>query len=99
MWDRFDVQGELTLKQFINYFKEKYQLQISMISSGVSVIYSDFLAKDKKAERLPMKLSELIAQISKKPIPTNKRELIIEIVCSRVEDDEDVEVPSVRYLF
>lgn len=99
LWDRFDVQGDLTLQQFLNYFKEKHQLDVTMISSGVSMLYSFFLGKDKLAERLPMKMQDLVALISKVDIPKDKNYLVMEVCCSRMSDDEDVDVPYVRYIF
>lgn len=55
LWDRFDVKGELTLQEFLDYFKLEHKLDVTMISCGVAPIYAFFLPKDKKAERLPMK--------------------------------------------
>jgi len=101
LWDRFDVDEDLTLQQFIDHFKNKYQLQITMISCGVSMIYSFFLSKDKLSERLPKKLSEVVTSITKQPLPTQKNHLTFEICVNRMEDedDEDVDVPYVKYQF
>lgn len=54
LWDRFEVQGELTLKQFMDYFKEKHNLEITMLSQGVVMLYSFFMDKKKLAERINM---------------------------------------------
>jgi ubiquitin-activating enzyme E1 len=43
-------------------------------------------------ERLPMKFSQLVETISKKPIPSHTKHLISEIMVSD-EEGEDVEVP------
>eukprot|EP01114_Cavostelium_apophysatum_P002407 TRINITY_DN1214_c0_g1_i1.p1 TRINITY_DN1214_c0_g1~~TRINITY_DN1214_c0_g1_i1.p1 ORF type:complete len:1031 (-),score=362.58 TRINITY_DN1214_c0_g1_i1:41-3133(-) len=101
LWDRFDVDEgrDITLKEFIDYFKNKHQLEVTMISSGVSMIYSFFMAKDKLTERLPKKVSEVISSISKQPLPEKKDYLTLEICVNRIEDDEEVDVPYVRYKF
>lgn len=34
LWDRFEIEGDITLEQLVEHFKEKYKLEISMLSSG-----------------------------------------------------------------
>eukprot|EP00026_Physarum_polycephalum_P001604 Phypoly_transcript_01606.p1 GENE.Phypoly_transcript_01606~~Phypoly_transcript_01606.p1 ORF type:complete len:579 (+),score=160.13 Phypoly_transcript_01606:1504-3240(+) len=96
LWDRFDVQGDITLSEFLEYFKNQHKLEVTMISSGVSMLYSFFMAKDKLVERLPMKMSKLVEHVSKTPVPPHKNYLVIEICCNRMSDDEDVDVPYVK---
>jgi len=101
LWDRFDIDEgrDITLQEFVDYFKEKHQLEIVMISSGVCMIYGFFMGKDKLSERMPKKLSEVIATVSKLPLPENKDHLTLEICVNRIEDDEEADVPYVRYRF
>lgn len=53
LWDRFETE-DVTLQQFIDDFKAK-GLDISMISSGVSLLYASFYPASKNKDRLPMK--------------------------------------------
>ena len=53
LWDRFET-WDVTLQQFLDDFKSK-GLTVSMISSGVSLLYASFYAASKNKDRLPMK--------------------------------------------
>lgn len=95
LWSRFDVRGNPTLQQFIDHFKDDSGLEVTMLSSGVSMLYASFMPPKKSQERLGMKMSELIESVSKKPLPAHARYQIVEMMCDD-EDGEDVEVPYVR---
>jgi ubiquitin-activating enzyme E1 len=72
--------------------------QVTMISSGVSIIYSFFTAKAKLEERMPMKMSELVKAISKTELPESSNWLTMELCCNELGDDGDeVDVPAVKY--
>lgn len=93
IWDRFEV-GDITLQELIDDF-EKRGLSISMLSSGVSLLYASFFPPAKLKDRYALKLSELVETISKKPIPAHQKELIFEVVTEDA-DGEDVEVPYIK---
>lgn len=96
LWDRFEVKGEMTLSEFIEYFEKQHRLNITMLSQNVCMLYAFFLNKEKKAERMNMPMSEVVRMVSKKRIEPHVRALIFEICCND-EEGEDVEVPYVRY--
>ncbi|PPQ99897.1 hypothetical protein CVT24_009578 [Panaeolus cyanescens] len=94
LWDRFEFKNNPTLKELVDYFKNEHQLEITMVSQGVSMLWSSFIGKKKSEERLPMKFSNLVEHVSKKPIPPHVKHLIVEVMASDA-DDEDVEVPFI----
>ncbi len=93
IWDRFEV-ADITLRELIVDFKKR-GLTISMLSSGVSLLYASFFPKTKLNERLPLKLSKLVETVSKKQIPEHQKEVIFEIVAEDA-NEEDVEVPYIK---
>ncbi|MBW0490378.1 hypothetical protein O181_030093 [Austropuccinia psidii MF-1] len=100
LWDRFDIGYDITLQGLIDYFRDEKKLEITMLSSGVSMLYSSFMAKKKVEERLKMKMSQLVEVVSKKPIPPHVKAMIFEVMVDKMEGDEDedqdVEVPYIK---
>lgn len=96
LWDRFELEGELTLRQFLEYFKEKHNLEITMLSQGVCMLYSFFMPTSKREERMDIKMSEVVKKVSKKRLEPHVKALVFELCCNDI-DGNDVEVPYVRY--
>ncbi|CAG0909516.1 unnamed protein product [Cyprideis torosa] len=96
LWDRFEVKGEMTLSNFLKYFKDEHGLTITMLSHGNALLYSFFLAKDKLKQRSDLPMSEVVRKVTKKSLEPHVRALVFEITCDD-KDGEDVEVPYVRY--
>jgi ubiquitin-activating enzyme E1 len=94
LWDRFEFRGDPTLKEFVDWFKTHHNLDVTMVSQGVSMLWSFFIGKKKSEERLPMKFSKLAEHVSKKPIPPHTKHLVTEVMVTD-EEGEDVEVPFI----
>ncbi|KAK5078217.1 E1 ubiquitin-activating protein [Lithohypha guttulata] len=92
LWDRFEVD-DITLTEFLKHFEE-LGLSITMVSSGVSLLYASFYPPSKTKDRMPLKMSKLVETISKKPIPEHQKNVIFEITAEDATE-EDVEVPYV----
>lgn len=94
IWDRFDINGDITLQELIDHLKNNEGLEITMLSYGVSLLYASFYPAKKLNERLPLPLTKVIKEVTKKDIPEHVNNLIFEIVCDD-ESGEDAEVPYI----
>ena len=95
LWDRLDINGDLTLKELIDLLKNEHELEVTMLSCGASMVYSFFMPKKKLEERMKSRISECLQQITKKPVPAHVKSLVLE-VCVNDRDGEDAEVPFIK---
>lgn len=100
LWDRFEISlgRDVTMKEFIDFFQNKYKLEITMMSSGSAVIYSFFGNKKKIQERMAMPMAQVVQDVSKIEFAAKQRYINIEVCCSDAEGN-DVDVPFIKYQF
>lgn len=104
LWDRFEIDGrcngkEMTIGGLIEYFKVEHKLDIQMLSSGVTLLFSFFLQPNKKKDRLNMSVSQAVKEVGKREIGDHENYLVLDVCVNDLEEDEDQEVPYVRYRF
>ncbi|EGD76506.1 hypothetical protein PTSG_07623 [Salpingoeca rosetta] len=96
LWDRFDVDANQTLKQFIESFESEHGLEVGMMSCGVSMLYSGFMMSAQKREhRLGLTLKELVEEASKQPLGEHVRRFVLDVMAEDPDTGEDVDTPFV----
>lgn len=98
IWDRFEVDGNPTLGELIDLFKERHKIVITMLSYGSSMLFGFVRSQEVLRERMAMKLTDLVEHVSKKPIPAHCTFLVLEILAEDMEG-EDAEVPYILVKF
>lgn len=95
LWDRWILEGDLTVQELLQWFEAK-GLTAYSVSCGQSLIYNNIFPKHK--ERMGRKVSELVKEVAKMDIPANRAHFDIVVAC---EDDngEDVDTPLVSIKF
>ncbi|VDN25146.1 unnamed protein product [Gongylonema pulchrum] len=102
LWDRLEVQGPKKMKELLQLIKEEYNLQeetgfdVSMVSCGVSLVYSFFLSNEKKLERLEQDMKDVVEEVTRKKIPDYVRSIVLDVIANN-KDDEDVEIPYIKF--
>ncbi|EGT36381.1 hypothetical protein CAEBREN_06226 [Caenorhabditis brenneri] len=99
LWDRIDVQGPLTLQEFLDDVQRQTGgCEVSMLSAGTCLLFSFFMNAAKKQERLRTELKLVYEELLKKPLHETVRAIVLEPIMTG-PNGEDVEVPHVRYSF
>ncbi|KAH6937113.1 hypothetical protein HPB50_025574 [Hyalomma asiaticum] len=93
MWTSLDIEGELTLEKFLQHFKEKYEVEILMLSEGPRILYAYFMPPTPR--RLKMNMSEVVEDVSRRKIDPGKRSLVFQLMCHDSQGN-DVELPQVQ---
>ncbi|CAF4912178.1 unnamed protein product [Rotaria sp. Silwood1] len=100
LWDRFEVKGDMTLEEFIEYFKHEHKLVPNMVSAGMSVIYCPhFIRQTSIAQDMKRKISELFEMVTKTKIPASVRCLTLVMLCADLEGNDVKDVPYIKYIF
>ncbi|KAK9812866.1 hypothetical protein WJX72_004885 [[Myrmecia] bisecta] len=95
LWDRWILEGDMTVKDVLHWFKERH-LEAYSISCGQSLLYNNIFPKHK--ERLDKKMSELVKTVAKMDIPAYRHHFDVVVACED-EEGEDLDVPLVSIKF
>ncbi|KAF0889889.1 hypothetical protein E2562_033858 [Oryza meyeriana var. granulata] len=95
VWDRWTITGNITLRELLDWLKEK-GLNAYSISCGTSLLYNSMFPRHK--ERLDKKVVDVAREVAKVEVPPYRRHLDIVVACED-DDDNDVDIPLVSIYF
>ena len=65
IWDNFEINKKITLRNLLLFFKEKHNIDLNMIVYNRLILYSFFTNKEKIKERMGMNIETIIKKIDK----------------------------------
>lgn len=95
LWDRWILEGDLTVTEVLKWFKDR-GLDAYSISCGQALLYNNIFPRHK--ERLDQKMSDLVRTVAKLTIPSWRNHFDVVVACED-EEGEDMDVPLVSIQF
>ncbi|KAG8956770.1 hypothetical protein FRC04_000248 [Tulasnella sp. 424] len=96
LWDRFVFDNNPTLDEIMTWFKKNHGLDVTMVSQGVSMLWSSWTNQAKSKERRKMPMRQLIETVSKTVVPATTKQVVVEVMAEdpsiQTEDDNGVPI-------
>lgn len=94
---QLEVEGELTMAQFLAFFHDVHQLEVILVAVGNLTLDSFLLPKAERARRSGMMISAIVEEVGGEAWSKAGPVLMLELGAEDL-DGEEVEVPPVRYI-
>ncbi|KAJ6827939.1 ubiquitin-activating enzyme E1 1-like [Iris pallida] len=95
VWDRWTVQGNLTISELLQWLKDR-GLNAYSISCGTSLLYNVMFPRHK--ERMNKKVVDVAKEVAKAELPSYRRHLDVVVACED-DDGNDIDIPLVSIYF
>ncbi|XP_023561800.1 ubiquitin-like modifier-activating enzyme 7 isoform X2 [Octodon degus] len=89
-WDCLKVpagQPERTLESLLTHLQEQYGLKVKMLLCGHAQLYSAQESPENQAQYLPLRVTELVQQVTDWVPKSGQRVLVLELSCEGEEDN------------
>nr|XP_015090771.1 ubiquitin-like modifier-activating enzyme 7 isoform X6 [Vicugna pacos] len=97
-WKRLEVpagEPERTLESLLAHLQELLEVRVTMLLRGPAVLYSAGWSLEKQARHLPLRVTEVMRQVTGQAPEPGQRVLVLELSCEG--DEEDTTFPPVHY--
>ena len=97
LWTNWEIDGDVTVAEFIDQAKKKYNVDVDMITVDKFIIYMSIMNPPAKKEaRLKTKITDiLVNELKQEPLTEGQIYIPLTVLCVD-EDYEDVETPAFR---
>ncbi|KAG7949413.1 hypothetical protein I3843_13G061600 [Carya illinoinensis] len=95
VWDRWILKGNPTLRELLQWLKEK-RLNAYSISCGSCLLYNSMFPRHK--ERMDKRVVNLAREVAKVDLPPYRHHLDVVVACED-DEDNDVDIPQVFIYF
>ncbi|KAE8729083.1 Ubiquitin-activating enzyme E1 1 [Hibiscus syriacus] len=95
VWDRWILRDNPTLRELIQWLKDK-GLNAYSISYGSCLLYNSMFPRHR--ERMDKKIVDLAREVTKAELPPNKKHLDVIVACED-DDDNDIDIPQFSIYF
>ncbi|KAL0347511.1 UNVERIFIED_CONTAM: Ubiquitin-activating enzyme E1 1 [Sesamum calycinum] len=95
VWDRWILKGNPTLRELLQWLKNK-GLNAYSISFGSCLLYNSMFPRHK--ERMDRKMVDLVRDVAKAELPPYRRHFDVVVACED-DEDNDIDIPQVSIYF
>jgi ubiquitin-activating enzyme E1 len=100
IYDKVVVNGPLTLQQLMDHLKERFNVDITLVSAAKVVLYNGYLPGGKHNDRKPRLVEDIYREIAPDdPIPDGRYYLPLEVGGEFIPEGCDFQMPTVKYIF
>ncbi|XP_022732085.1 ubiquitin-activating enzyme E1 1-like isoform X1 [Durio zibethinus] len=95
VWDRWILRDNRTLRELIQWLKDK-GLNAYSISYGSCLLYNSMFPRHR--ERMDKKVVDLAREVAKAELPPNRKHLDVVVACED-DEDNDIDIPQISIYF
>jgi ubiquitin-activating enzyme E1 len=99
IYEKIVVEGPLTFEQFFEEMKTRFNIDVTLVSSGKVALYNSYLPGNKHAVRRPRHIEDVYREIAEEPIPAGRYYLALELGGEVIGEGCDFSMPTVKYIF
>lgn len=96
LWDKVIIKkANVTLKDLLAHLQKELNVEVDVLSIGALMLYTSWMAKQKREERLPKKVTDIVAEMTQKPLDPSVTYLQLNITGSDSEGKDIEHIPEV----